>query len=190
MNIPTPALSKLVNGEDFASPEFLGNISETAKDCFGIDSKEIVQSANRQQLGTLKKKSKAKDYSLYSLFQSVQGLLDQCKPTTDEMFVLQENGTYILSQSAEVISKTSSANHTLLLDAMELFSEVVGEPELLRKSFIKEKVVQNRYTRRGAEYATLFNNVGDKIFALSTQCLNIQMILADLIKQYPETEEA
>lgn len=189
MNSNPVNLNELINGKEIATPAFLDNIVEDVKEHFNVDPKEMEREVNRQQLKTLKKKNKEKDYSLFSLFQSVQGLLDKCLPTTSEMFTKQEDGTYVLSEAGNILASTSTENKTLMLDFLELFNEVVNEPEALRKGFIKEKVVQNRYTRRGAEYATLFNNVGDKIFALSTQCLNVQVILNDLIQDQPETEE-
>lgn len=189
MNSNPVNLEELFKGKEFATPAFLNNLTEGVKEHFDADPKTMIQEVNRNELKQQKKKNKDKDFSLYSLFQSVQGLLDQCKPTTDEMFIKQEDGTFVLSEAGNVLASTSTENQVLMLDFLELFNEVVNEPETLRKAFIKEKVMQNRYSRRGAEYATLFNNIGDKIFALSTQCLNVQVIINDLIQNQPETEE-
>ena len=189
MNSNPVNLEELFKGKEFATPAFLTNLTEGVKEHFDVDPKTMIQEVNRNELKQQKKKNKDKDFSLYSLFQSVQSLLDQCKPTTDEMFIKQEDGTFVLSEAGHILASTSTENQVLMLDFLELFNEVVNEPETLRKAFIKEKVVQTRYSRRGAEYATLFNNVGDKIFALSTQCLNVQVVLNDLIQQQPETEE-
>ena len=189
MNSKPVNLDELNNGKEIVTPTFLDNVTENVKEHFNVDSSTIAQEVNRQQLNTLKKKNKDKNFSLYSLFQSVQGLLDQCKPTTDEMFTRHADGSYVLSEAGNIVASTSIENKTLMLDFMELFNEVVDEPEILRKGFIKEKVMQNRYSRRGAEYATLFNNIGDKIFALTTQCLNVQVIINDLLQNQPETEE-
>lgn len=144
--------------------------------------------AETQQLNRGLIKKKKPDYNLYNIYLTVQKLLDQCLPTVQELLTKNEDGSYTFTEAAEAIAATSPDNRLLMQQLEELFKEVDGEPDRLRKGFIKDKVIQNRYSRRGAEYAQQFENVGDKIFSLSTVCLNVQMLLNDLVSKYEAKE--
>ena len=73
MNSKPVNLDELFNGKEIVTPTFLDNVTENVKEHFNVDSSTIAQEVNRQQLNTLKKKNKDKNFSLYCLFQSVQG---------------------------------------------------------------------------------------------------------------------
>ncbi len=184
------AISPALNLTQLNNPELKEEIKQkvatVAEKHFDVSIDEIKQHANREHLKQLKEKKGRIDYRLYPVFVEVQKLLDKCLATTDELLTKDEDGNIIFSEPGLVFADISSDHKEMMDQLKELYLEVKDQPEELRKGFIKEKVSQTRYTKRGAEYAHLFSELGEKIFALSTVCLNIQMTLADLTA---ETEE-
>lgn len=180
MNNRSAALEELLGGPSMTiDPELLEGHSITEVSP-GTDD---PQKTNRQLL-----KNKKPNYSLYEVFLSVQGLLDKCTPTLDEMFTKDAEGKLIYSEAGVILASTSTDNKTLMDDALELFRQVDGVPNKLRKGFIKDKIIPNRFSRRGAEYVQQFDTVGEQIFSLSTLCLTIQMALNDLVTNNPVEE--
>lgn len=171
------------------APNFAETISqEKVIEHFNVDPKEITQFHNREQLHALKKKKK--DFNLYEVFKSVQALVDQCTPTVSEFVTRDaETGDYSFTEAANVLGGISQDNQEMLNEMKSLYSEVACKPNELRKSFIKEKVMQNRYTRRGAEYAQQFNDLGEKAFALASLCVSAQTTLAEIVLNTGDTEE-
>lgn len=134
------------------------------------------QKLNRQSI----KKNKA-SYNLYHLYQAARNILDTCEPTITEMFAYNEAGQVVFTEAATVLASTSKEVNEALVTAMQLFSEVDGEPERLRKGFIKDKIIMNRYSRRGAEYAQKFDDLMEKLFNMSALLVSIQSSLSDIV---------
>jgi len=126
-------------------------------------------------------KKKKVDYNLYHIYQAAQAMLDTCEPTIAEMFAYNEAGQIEFTEAATVLASTSKELNEALTTAMQLFSEVDGEPDRLRKGFIKDKVIMNRYSRRGAEYAQQFDELMDKLFNMSALLVTIQSGLSDIV---------
>lgn len=175
------SLTELANGKDFKKDPLA--IAEDVKKHFNVDPKTISQAVNRQELRALKDKS---NYSLYKMYESSQKMLDSCDPVLSELYPKNENGELTLGIASEIISNVSEENKVLINEAFDLYKKVDGKPDELRKAFIKEKIISNRYSRRGAEFAQLFANLTDDIFALSSLCVSLQLIMVDLLENHSE----
>ena len=136
-----------------------------------------------------KQKKEKQDFRLYPLFENTMAILTPCAETLVEFFVEDENGNLVYTEVATIVAKSSAENSELVKQAFEIYNENRHEPEQLRRAFIKEKVIQTRYTRRGAEYAQKFYELSEKFFALSTLVINLQLALKALIENNPTEEE-
>lgn len=179
------ALDELLYGKEFKVNS--NSVENNAMASFDVSREKILQHENKQQLRSMKEKS---NYSLFKLYQSNQTMLDTCEPVLSELFTRNENGELMIGNVGEIIRGTSKDNKTAIEEAFDLYKKVDGKPDDLRKRFIKEKVIPNRYSRRGAEFAQLFSDLSDDIFALSTLCVSLQLTMVNLLEQHPEETQA
>lgn len=138
------------------------------------------QQAAQQQNRKLPKKAKP-DFNLYNIFKAVQSMVDTCEPTIAEMFQYDEEGQIVFTEAATILADTSATMKETLDAALEIWRQVDGEADRLRKGFIKDKVILNRYSRRGAEYAQKFDELSEKVFNLSALIVNIQAGLSEVV---------
>ena len=148
-----------------------------------VSAQEAEQKQNRNLL-----KKKKPDFNLYKVFQSVQSMLETCTPTLDEMFVRNEEGLLVFTEAASCLADYSPEMKEALKSTLDLFKQVDGQPDRLRKGFIKDKVILTRYSRRGAEYAQQYDELADKIFSMSALIVTIQSGLSDAVFGYEKQQ--
>ena len=141
-----------------------------------VNAEQAAQQQNRKLL----KKAKP-DFNLYNIFKAVQDMVDTCQPTLVEMFKYDETGQIVFTEAATILASTSADMKETLDTALEIWRNVDGEADRLRKGFIKDKVILNRYSRRGAEYAQKFDELSEKVFNLSALIVNIQTGLSEIV---------
>lgn len=141
-----------------------------------VNAEQAAQQQNRKLL----KKAKP-DFNLYNIFKAVQDMVNTCQPTLVEMFKYDETGQIVFTEAATILASTSAGMKETLDAALEIWRSVDGEADRLRKGFIKDKVILNRYSRRGAEYAQKFDELSEKVFNLSALIVNIQTGLSEIV---------
>ena len=125
---------------------------------------------------------KKTDYRLYPLYLSVKKMEDECAITMNELIVKQEDGTWLQTETYKVFVSSSADNEELLKQMEVLWLPIAGQVDQLKASWIKEKVIQTRYSRRGHEYMTKLQDLVDSLFTLSTLCINFLQITHNLTK--------
>lgn len=144
---------------------------------------------------TIVKQKKAKiDYRLYPLYEQLIGMLANNKDSLDELFAYGEKG----SEQENVLLYTECAKHFSSIDAehknlvdeiYNLYVEVKDKPAQCRDDWVREKVVQTRYTNKGREYASRMGEIGDSIFALSALVADFQSRLYQVLANSGEFNE-
>lgn len=131
-------------------------------------------------------RKKKMDYRLYPLFQLTQGMLDKNRPVIDELFAEEADDTgemrIIQTQTAKVFSEVSKDKAKLIQDIFDTWVEVKDLPETLRKGFIKDKVSQTRYSKKGQEYVMKFEEASNLAFSLSALVIEFKVQLNSLIE--------
>ena len=93
-----------------------------------------------------------------------------------------------MNPTGEALQKVSKEAAELINEAVVLYQEVRNKPDQIKAQWIKEKVINNRYTRRGFEIVQEFQNVGDAVFTLNSICVGIQAIVTNLVIKMEQTE--
>ena len=152
-----------------------------------------VDTTDGLTIDTINKARKKKaDFRLYPLYQAIMKMVNEMMPTLNELIVKEQNEegetVYNRTETAICFSNISTRNETLVQSIIETWIDLDGKPEELRKGFIKDKVNQTRYTKKGYEYALKFDELNDLCFSLSSLIVDFQLTLNDLIKNHPEVQ--
>lgn len=169
-NIIDDKLQEMTSG--YADKGFLSTLNETRK----------------QQL-----KKKKPDYRLYPIYQHIVGMLGNCQSTLDELFVFGDPDSLqadvlFYTETANYFSDISDGNKRLVTEMYNLYEQVRKRPEEIRVGWIKDKVPQNRFTKKGQEYALALEEVGNSIFSLSALVVDFQIQLQSVLKNSGELD--
>ena len=169
-NIIDDKLQEMTSG--YADKGFLSTLNET----------------RRQQL-----KKKKPDYRLYPIYQHIVGMLDSCKPVLDELFVYgdpdsEQSTVLIYTETAKHFSDISKENAGIVAEMYNIYTQVKDRPEEIRKGWIKNRVPQDRFSKKGQEYALALEEVGNSIFSLSALVVDFQIQLQSVLKNSGELD--
>lgn len=153
--------------------------------------KGFISNLNETRRQHLKKRKP--DYRLYPIFQHVVGMLDSCKSTLDELFVYgdpaSEQATVLFyTETAKHFSDLSKENAGLITEMYNLYTQVKDRPEEIRKSWIKNRVPQDRFSKKGQEHALALEEVGNSVFSLSALVVDFQIQLQSVLKNSGELD--
>ena len=134
------------------------------------------------------------DYRLYPIYEQLVGMLAGCKPTLDELFYYGEKGTsqetVLLYSPTAIHFSDVSEEHKKLIDSIyDMYVEVKDQPNQCRNDWVREKVVQTRYTNKGREYASRLEEIGNTIFSLSALVADFQSQLYQVLANSGEFNE-
>lgn len=136
--------------------------------------------ANRDKKGK-------KKFSLYGVYSDVKVSLEQAE-TVLTQYIEIKNGKAVLTETGEAYLQISAEAAELLKEALAIYQDVYSEPDRIKAHWIKEKVITNRYTRRGFEIVQEFQDLGDAIFTLNGICVSIQAILINVVSKMEQSE--
>lgn len=126
-----------------------------------------------------KRNKEFKKHSLYSAYQDIKFMLNQCVPTV-EAFTEEVNGELILNEAANIMLGV----HPDLAEAFSLLTKewivIQNDLEATKKAWIKQKVMTDRYTHRGAKFMEKLADIGDRAFAFSGVCIELESTLVNL----------
>lgn len=131
----------------------------------------------------IKQKKTKTDYRLYPLYQSIKEIELHCTPTMSELLVQDEDGAWTQTEVYTLLASLKPENAELLKQMEVLWIPSVGKADQLKRTWIKEKVIQTRFSRRGQEFVEKLQALVDDLFSLSTLCINVQLLLNDLTKE-------
>lgn len=178
---------------EYANASKTGNVidDKLQEMTFSYTDKSIIKTmdeARRQHL--IKKKP---DYRLYPIFQHVIKMLDSCKPVLDELFVYgdpssEQSTVLIYTETAKHFSDISKENASMVTEMYNIYTQVKDRPEEIRKGWIKNRVPQDRFSKKGQEYALALEEVGNSIFSLSALVVDFQIQLQSVLKNSGELD--
>ena len=153
--------------------------------------KDFVSTLNETRRQHLKKRKP--DYRLYPIFQHIVSMLDKCKSTLDELFVCgnstsEQTTVLFYTETAKHFSDLSKENASLVTEMYNLYTQVKDRPEEIRKSWIKNRVPQDRFSKKGQEYALALEEVGNSVFSLSALVVDFQIQLQSVLKNSGELD--
>ncbi len=151
--------------------------------------KGFIGSLNETRRQHLKKKKP--DYRLYPIFEHIVGMLASCKTTLDELFVYgdpesEQSTVLFYTETAKHFSATSPENKALVDQIYSVYTQVKDRPEEIRKSWIKNRVPQDRFSKKGQEHALQLEEVGNEVFSLSALVVDFQIQLQSVLKNSGE----
>lgn len=171
-------LDPLIDGK---SPE---QLRKEAVEFLNESSVQLSQDDERQI--TLKRINKARkekaDYRLFSVYQPIREMEKQIASTMDELIFKNENGDWEKTECYNVLASLKPEYQKMLIEMETLWLPNAGKVDQLKASWIKERVIQTRFSRRGQHYVEQLQKISDDLFSLSTLCINVQLLLNDLTK--------
>ena len=143
---------------EYANASKTGNVidDKLQEMTFSYTDKSIISTLDETRRQHLKKKKP--DYRLYPIFQHVVNMLNSCKSTLDELFVYgdpdSEQATVLsYTETAKHFSDLSKENASMVTEMYNIHTQVKDRPEEIRKGWIKNRVPQDRFSKKGQEYA-------------------------------------
>lgn len=155
-----------------------------------VDSKpfdltdQVRSIANRhyeENTGKVKKKKDKNAYRLYPLYNATKQILKECEPTATEMgeFV---NGEVQLSETAKIlISKHSEEKEAIETLVRSQFEINQGLDEC-KASWIKDKVIQGRYSAKGHRYTEMLSQLNDAALSQAALVIGIINTMGNMLK--------
>lgn len=122
------------------------------------------------------------DYRLFPLYQSIKQMEDECAIIINEILVKEEDGSWTQTEVYKILEGTSKQTADMLKQIEVLWLPTFGQVDQLKAGWIKEKVIQTRFSRRGQEYIEKLQVLSDNLLSLSTLCINIPLLINDLTK--------
>lgn len=165
-------------------------VNEKLGDEQNVEQLATLDNINRVQARkpkTNRDKKGKKTFSLFGIYSDVKISLAQAETVVLE-YVQIVDGQVVLNPTGEALQKVSKEAAELINEAVVLYQEVRNKSDQIKAQWIKEKVINNRYTRRGFEIVQEFQNVGDAVFTLNSICVGIQAIVTNLVIKMEQTE--
>ena len=160
-------------------------------------SKTSIQDLN-------KARRQKKDWRLYPIYQGLKGMLEKCQPTIDELFQPQQKlvpkteglddekvlvDVWERTPTANIFADISDENEQLIESIYNSWIEVKDRPDQIRDRYVKDKVMQDRFTKKGQAYVMEFEEVGNLMFALSALVTDFQVRLHEKKKKSGELND-
>ena len=178
---------------EYANASKTGNVidDKLQEMTFSYTDKSIIKTIDEARRQHLKKRKP--DYRLYPIFQHVVNMLNSCKSTLDELFVYgdpdSEQATVLsYTETAKHFSDLSKENASMVTEMYNIYTQVKDRPEEIRKSWIKNRVPQDRFSKKGQEHALALEEVGNSVFSLSALVVDFQIQLQSVLKNSGELD--